>query len=93
MFLPIPNPLPGGNTHMITGQNIDPKKSAMGSVFYLGTAHFSKERRRPLFPRPFRTVTESAPGLLVSRSGILASRRRKQRKNGGKMSKNGRDTV
>lgn len=32
MFLPIPNPVPGGNTHMITGQNIDPKKSSMGKL-------------------------------------------------------------
>ncbi len=32
MFLPIPNPLPGGNTHIITGQNIDPKKTAMGKL-------------------------------------------------------------
>ena len=93
MFLPIPNPLPGGNTHMITGQNIDPKKSAMGSVFYLGTAHSSKERRRPLFWRPFWTVTQPAPGLLAPLSGFLASRRREQRKNGEKSVKNGRDTA
>ena len=57
------------------------------------TDHSSKERRRPRFCRPFWTVTEPAPGLLVPCSGILASRRRKQRKNGGKMSKNGRDMV
>ena len=44
MFLPIPNPVPGGNTHMITGQNIDPKKSAMGSVFYLG--NYSSQREK-----------------------------------------------
>ena len=30
-----------------------------------GTAHSSKERRRPLFWRPFWTVTEPAPCLLV----------------------------
>ena len=44
MFLPIPNPLPGGNTHMITGQNIAPKKGAMGSVFYLG--NYSSQREK-----------------------------------------------
>ena len=58
-----------------------------------GTAHSSKERRRPLFWQPFWTVAEPAPGLLVPLSGILASRRREQRKNGEKTSKNGRDTA
>ena len=50
-------------------------------------------RRRPLFPRPFRTVAQPAPGLLVALSGILASRRREQRKNGEKTSRNGRDMA
>ena len=31
MFLPIPNPLPGGNTHMISGG-----VPVVGSGFYLG---------------------------------------------------------
>ena len=57
------------------------------------TAHSSKERRRPLFWQPFSAVTEPAPGLLVPLSGFLASRRRKQRKNGEKTSKNGRDMA
>ena len=57
------------------------------------TAHSSKERRRPLFCQPFSAVTEPAPGVLVPLSGILASRRRKQRKNGEKTSKNGRDMA
>ena len=57
------------------------------------TVHSSKERRRPLFWRPFWTVAEPAPGLLVPLSGLLASRRRKQRKNGEKTSKNGRETA
>ena len=59
----------------------------------LGTVHSSKEWRRPLLLRPFRTVTEPAPGLLAPLSGFLTSRRRKQRKNGEKMRKNGRDTA
>ena len=58
-----------------------------------GTAHSSKERRRPLFWQPFSTVTEPAPGLLVPLSGILASRRREQRKDGAKTSKNGQDMA
>ena len=33
MFEKIPNPLPGGNTHMITGRN---PKNRIQSVFYLG---------------------------------------------------------
>ena len=57
------------------------------------TAHSSKERRRPLFWRPFLTVAEPAPGLLVPLSGFLASRRREQRKNGEKSVQNGRDTA
>ena len=57
------------------------------------TDHSSKERRRPLFWRLFWTVTQRAPGPLVPFSGFLASRRRKQRKNGEKTSKNGRDMV
>ena len=40
--------------------------------------------------QPFAAVTAQAPGLLVPFSGFLASRRRKQRNNGGKMSNNGR---
>ena len=64
-----------------------------GAVWHACTAHSSKERRRPLFWQPFSAVTEPAPGLLVPLSGILASRRRKQRKNGEKTSKNGRDMV
>ena len=59
----------------------------------IGTVHSSKERRRPLFWQPFWTVTEPVPCLLVPLSGFLASRRRKQRKNDGKTSKNGRDMV
>ncbi len=59
----------------------------------LRTAHSSKERRRPLFWRPFWTVTEPAPGLLAPLSGILASRRRKPRKNEKKRGKNGRDMA
>ena len=43
--------------------------------------------------QPFAAVTAQAPGLLVPFSGFLASRRRKQRNNGGKMSKNGRDIA
>ena len=39
------------------------------------------------------TKNRSPPGLVVPLSGILASRRRKQRKNGEKTSKNGRDTA
>ncbi len=58
-----------------------------------GTDHSSIERRRPLLLPPFWTVAEPTPGLLVPLSGILASRRRNQRKNGGKTSKNGRDTA
>ena len=50
-------------------------------------------RRRPLFPRPFSTVTERTPGVLVPLSGILASRRRKPRKNEKKRGKNGRDMA
>ena len=57
------------------------------------TAHSSKERRRPLFCQPFSTVTEPPPGLLVPLSGILASRRRKPRKNEKKRGKNGRDMA
>ena len=57
------------------------------------TVHSSKERRRPLFWQPFSAVTEPAPGLLVPLSGILASRRRKQRKNEKKRGKNGRDMA
>ena len=57
------------------------------------TDHSSKERRRPLFWQPFWTVTEPAPGLLVPLSGILASRRRKPRKNEKKRGKNGRDMA
>jgi len=53
----------------------------------------SKERRRPLFWRPFWTVAAPVPCLLVPLSGFLASRRREQRKNGEKPSKNGRDMV
>ena len=63
-----------------------------GSI-QLGTAHSSKERRRPLFWRPFWTVTQPAPGLLAPLSGFLASRRRKQRKSGEKTSKNERDMA
>ena len=59
----------------------------------IGTAHSSKERRRPLFWRPFWTVAEPAPCPLVPLPGFLASRRRKQRKNGEKTSKNGRETA
>ena len=58
-----------------------------------GTAHSSKERRRPLFWQPFWTVAEPAPGLLAPLSGFLTSRRRKQRKNGEKRVQNGRDTA
>ena len=58
-----------------------------------GTDHSSKERRRPLFWRPFSAVTEPPPGLLVPLSGILASRRRKPRKNEKKRGKNRRDTA
>ena len=57
------------------------------------TAHSSKERRRPLFWQPFSAVTEPPPGLLVPLSGILASRRRKPRKNEKKRGKNGRDMA
>ena len=42
---------------------------------------------------PFWTVTEPAPCLLVPLSGFLAPRRREQRKNGEKTSKNGRETA
>ena len=66
---------------------------ASKSFAMTGTAHSSKERRRPLLLQPFWTVTEPPPGLLVPLSGILASRRRKQRKNGEKTSKNGRDMA
>ena len=59
----------------------------------ISTAHSSKERRRPLFWQPFSAVTEPAPGLLVPLSGILASRRRKPRKNEKKRGKNGRDMA
>ena len=52
-----------------------------------------KNDGRPLFWRPFWTVTEPAPCPLVPLSGFLASRRREQRKNGEKTSKNGRDMV
>ena len=62
-------------------------------MFWKGTAHSSKERRRPLFWQPFSAVTEPAPGLLVPLSGILASRRRKPRKNEKKRGKNGRDMA
>ena len=54
------------------------------------TAHSSEERRRPLFWQPFSAVTEPPPGLLVPLSGILASRRRKPRKNEKTRGKNGR---
>ena len=57
------------------------------------TVHSSKERRRPLFWQPFWTVTGPVPGLVVPLAGFLASRRRKQRKDGEKMRKNGRDTA
>ena len=57
------------------------------------TAHSSKERRRPLLLRPFWTVTKPAHCLLVPLAGFLASRRRKQRKNGEKSVKNGRETA
>ena len=40
MFLPIPNPRPGGSTHMISGQDSGP----VGSVFYLG--NYSVEREK-----------------------------------------------
>ena len=63
------------------------------ATFIRGTAHSSKERRRPLFWQPFSAVTEPAPGLLVPLSGILASRRRKPRKNEKKRGKNGRDMA
>ena len=63
------------------------------SLFGVGTVHSSKERRRPLFWPPFWTVTEPAPCPLVPLSGFLASRRREQRKNGEKTSKNGRDMA
>ena len=59
----------------------------------LCTVHSSKERRRPLFWQPFSAVAEPAPGLLVPLSGILASRRRKPRKNEKKRGKNGRDMA
>ena len=57
------------------------------------TDHSSKERRRPLFCRPFWTVTQPVPCLLVPLSGILAPRQREQRKNGEKTSQNGRDMA
>ena len=38
MFLPIPNPLPGGNTHMISGQ------SPIMSAFYLGNYSVATEK-------------------------------------------------
>ena len=59
----------------------------------LRTVHSSNERRRPLFWPPFSAVTEPAPGRLVPLSGILASRRRKPRKNEKKRGKNGRDMA
>ena len=58
-----------------------------------GTVHSSIERRRPLFRRPFLTVTEPTPGVLAPLAGFLASRRREQRKDGEKSVKNGRDTA
>ena len=58
-----------------------------------GRTYPSRIGRRPLFPRPFLTVAEPAPGLLVPLSGILASRRRKPRKNEKKRGKNGRDMA
>ena len=54
-----------------------------------GTAHSSKERRRPLFMPPFSTVAEPALGLMVPISRFRAFRRRKQRKNGKQRVKNG----
>lgn len=39
MFLPIPNPLPGGNTHMISGQG-----GTVGSCFHLGNYSAAKEK-------------------------------------------------
>ena len=65
----------------------------MHSLEALRTEPSSKERRRPLFWRPFWTVAETPPCPLVPLSGFLASRRRKQRKNGEKSVKNGRDTA
>ena len=59
----------------------------------LSTEPSSKERRRPLLLRPFWTVAEPPPGLLVPLSGILASRRRKPRKNEKKRGRNGRDMA
>ena len=59
----------------------------------LRTDHSSKERRRPLFWRPFWTVTQPPPGLLAPLSGFLPSRRRTPRKNGEKSVQNGRDTA
>jgi len=47
----------------------------------------------PLLSWPFWTVAQPPPCLLVPLAGILASRRRKQRKNGEKTSKNGQDMV
>ena len=73
-------------------EDSDAIKAAI-SATSASTAHSSKERRRPLFCQPFSAITEPAPGILVPLSGILASRRRKQRKNGEKTSKNGRDMV
>jgi hypothetical protein len=40
MFLPIPNPLPGGNTHMISGAVPGP----VGSGFYLGNYSAKREK-------------------------------------------------
>ena len=64
-----------------------------GWVSAYGTAHSSKERRRPLLLRPFWTVTELTPGPLLPLAGFQASRRKKQRKNGEKSVKNGRETA
>ena len=73
-------------------EDSDAIKAAI-SATSASTAHSSKERRRPLFCQPFSAITEPAPGILVPLSGILASRRRKPRKNGEKRSRNGRDMA
>ena len=62
-------------------------------VWSLGIILYGSLLWRPLFWQPFWTVTEPVPGLVVPLAGFLASRRRKQRKNGEKTSKNGPDTA
>ena len=69
----------GGGTEIVSEDVPIPNQHAGVIIGKGGTAHSSKERRRPLFWQPFSAVAEQAPCLLVPLSGFLASRRSKQR--------------